>query len=192
MSSRLARSIQLTDIGGLAFLVVALTSQKRELRTELQETHKRAERPYPGMALPELRLARLEGGDSVTLAPRNGIRQILFYFTTSCPVCLETLPEWKQIAAELADAPPGAIEIYGISFDSAAVTAAYANRHQLNFPILLTRPEVRIEQLYRAIGVPLTMIVDTGVVSYARFGTLRSRNAALDSIRKQASDSLRQ
>lgn len=179
---RFFRLLPSIALAAAAALVLALSVQARRLRGDLEEARRRAERPYPGFAVPALALPRLGRDDPVVIGAQGARRNVLFFFTTTCPLCRETAPQWKRIAAEVAAGSRGEVEVYGISFDSAATTLAYATEHALPYPVLLATPEARVSELYRAVGVPLTLIVDSARVVHARFGSLAPAPAAVDSI----------
>jgi len=177
-SSRLASPLALAVA---ALLVVALAFQNRTLREELRTLRRRGERPYPGLVVPTFRAVTL-AGDSVTIGEgAPGARQVLFIFNTTCGFCRETLSYWRRIADELRTEERREVEVYGISVDSEAETRRYVGEEGVSFPVL-GFPEVKLVRLYRAEGVPRTLVLDhEGEVLYARAGSFNSQGV-VDSV----------
>jgi len=177
-SSRLAYPLALAVA---ALLVVVVAFQNRTLREELRTLRRRAEGPYRGLVVPSFRAVTL-AGDSVTIGEgAPGVRQVLFIFNTTCGFCRETLPYWRRIAHELRTEERREVEVYGISVDSEAETRRYVGEEGVSFPVL-GFPEVKLVRLYRAEGVPRTLVLDhEGEVLYARAGSFRSESV-VDSI----------
>lgn len=163
-----------------AVIVLVLVQQNRALREESRDWRRRALFPYPGFVVPAFRAATL-AGDSVTIGEsREGTRQVLFFFNTTCRFCLETLPGWKEVDSELVRSG-GASEVFGVSLDSLPETRRYASEHELPFPIIRL-PDPRFAKFYRAEGIPLTLILDReGTVLHSRVGSIEP-GPAVDSI----------
>ena len=71
--------------------------------------------------------------------------------------------------------------VYGISLDPEAETRRYVLDHGLAFPVLCF-PDPRLAKLYRAEGVPLTVVLDDqGEMVHVRLGALRDRGS-IDSV----------
>jgi len=178
------RSIRLASPVALAvaaLLVVVLAFQNRTLREEVQTLRRRSERPYPGLVVPSFRAITI-AGDSVMIGEGvPGVRQVLFIFNTTCGFCRETLPYWSKIANELGTEERREVEVYGISVDSEVETRRYVVEEGLSFPVVRF-PEARLVRLYRAEGVPRTLVLDhQGEVLYARAGSFGSQSV-VDSI----------
>lgn len=150
--------------------VVVLGAQKRALRVEAIELRQKVDWPYVGMVLPTFRAATLNG-DSVTIGhSRAGAKQLLYIFDTKCGNCLITLPEWQRAYSALADR--GGFEVLGLSIDPLAETVAYAEEHDLAFPIV-TLPEQKLTEVLHVSGVPLTVVTDAeGKIEYVRRGSM--------------------
>lgn len=171
---RESRRVALLSIALAAslLLVLALTAQKSELRTQLAESLEEADRPYAGLLVPTFEATTL-AGNSATIgeAPANG-QQVLFFFNTTCPYCRETLPEWNRLASELSEFRDGPLEVYGISLDPLNETREYTARHTLEFPVV-TLPAEKLIELYRVQAFPVTMVLDeSGRVTYVYRGSL--------------------
>lgn len=77
---------------------VVLARQNRRLVQDNGELFERATRPYAGMVVPVVPAVSLQG-DTVSLgAPALSERQVLFFFTTSCPFCRSAMPVWRSLA----------------------------------------------------------------------------------------------
>lgn len=155
-------------------LVVMLAWKNHGLRAANDALFKRATRPYAGMIVPAFRAMTLDG-DSVTIgqAAAEG-RQVLFFFTTTCPFCRSTVPTWRAVASSLDTLSSRHVEVYGVALDSADARR-YAADHGLKFPIVRL-PDWRLIHLYRSKGVPLTVVLsDSGRMLFAHLGELRSR-----------------
>jgi len=133
------------------------------------------------MVVPVFRSTTL-AGDSVTIGETNlGGHQVLFVFNTTCGFCVETVPAWKTTFAEFNALGAPEIAVYGISLDREAETRRYVVDHGLPFPVLRF-PDPRLAKLYRAEGVPLTIVLDhNGEMVHARLGALRDRES-VDSV----------
>jgi len=181
MTSRSGRVVPFAALAVATLLVVVLAYQNRGLRERISEWRRRATFPHVGMVVPAFGATTL-AGDSVTIGETNlGGHQVLFVFNTTCGFCLETLPGWKTVFTEL-DAP-AVLEnaVYGISLDPEAETRRYVLDHGLAFPVLCI-PDPRLAKLYRAEGVPLTVVLDhNGEMVHVRMGALRERGS-IDSV----------
>jgi peroxiredoxin len=162
-------------------LLVVLAHQNRELRERIAEWRGRATFPHVGMVVPAFRATTL-AGDSVTIGEtKPGGHQVLFVLNTTCGFCLETLPAWKTVFTELNALGRPENAVYGISLDSEDETRRYVLDHGLAFPILCF-PDPRLAKLYRAEGVPLTVVLDhNGEMVHVRMGALRDRGS-IDSV----------
>jgi hypothetical protein len=114
-------------------------------------------------------------------APSPGAYQILVFFTTTCPYCLESIPAWRSIG-EAAGADP-TVELIGISLDPEQETRAYLAEHCLDLPVVVLDPRSRWLTLFRMRGVPFIAVIDsTRVLTHARFAAISLPSTALDSI----------
>jgi hypothetical protein len=73
-------------------LVAVLASKNQSLQREVRRLRVQDKTPHAGVVVPAFRTATL-AGDSVTIgSAAPGTRQVLFFFNTSCPFCIQTLP----------------------------------------------------------------------------------------------------
>ena len=103
--------------------------------------------------------------------------QVLFLYATTYPVCRANLPLWRDLSRRLG---ARAVQVYGVSLDSAAVTQRFAVDDTLAFPSALLS-DTRSAGLLRAFAVPQALVVGSdGRVLYSRQGVLSG--AAVDSV----------
>jgi peroxiredoxin len=168
--------VVLAAIGVVVAAGTYLVRQNRTLADQNRLLARRAVEPRPGLFVPALKAATLDG-DSVVLG-QPGRRQLLFFFNHTCPYCRASVPAWNGIARRLDRV---AIELYGVALDSASIAAAYAAEQGFRFPVI-AKPDPRLAGLYRVSGVPLVLLVNQdGRMAYARLGVLESA-AAIDSV----------
>ncbi len=180
---RLGTLLPLLGLAAAAVLVVVLALKVRELNERYARLYERIRYPYAGMWVPTFRAATL-AGDSVTVGEtQGGRRQVLFFFTTTCPYCEATLPAWRELAGMLGTLRGPKVEVYGVSLDSVAVTRKYVEEHRLPYPVLFF-PQDKLVSIYRAGTVPLTAVLDEqGRMVHARIGEIgRSERASIDSV----------
>jgi len=161
-------------------LLIRVGQAKRTVEESWNELYDYATNPTPGMFVPVYE-GVTTAGDTVALGETTpGRRQILYFFTTSCPYCRASVPSWKALA-ELADSRADA-EVFGVAIDSAHLTPPYQDEHDLTYPVVGMHDQ-RYAGLFRAGSVPVTMVVNpNGQIAYARLGEF-STEAALDSVR---------
>jgi peroxiredoxin len=141
---------------------------------------------HTGSVVPAFRSFTLSG-DFATVGEAEGpdTRQVLFFFTTTCPYCRATLPIWAKLSDSLTHLPGHSIQVIGISLDSLEPTRRYATEQALAYPVV-TFPTAKLRRLYRAGTVPETVVLDRdGRVLHARLGLLQ-QPAVLDSIYRAA------
>ncbi len=101
---------------------------------------------------------------------------MLFILDTDCPFCRNTIPTWNSIFTQLTSTE--SVEVLGLSIDGPEETATYVAESRIVFPVAVF-PNEKFIELYRANGVPTTVVVDEkGVVAYARIGEIRDHVVA--------------
>lgn len=177
-SDVIRRSATLVALAAAAALLVALSLENRRLRAVATDLFERSAEPHAGLVVPILDARHVEGGRLTIGAPGEGERQLLFFFTTTCPYCLASVPAVKEIAATLA--ADSTVALYGVALDTLPATRDYVEAHGLGFPVATA--DARAAALYRVRRVPqLTVIGPDGRVVYTRQGVLEDR-LALDSV----------
>jgi peroxiredoxin len=173
-----ARRVLVLALTGALALVATLGVQSRGMRRSIMALERRAFLPYAGMVVPVVEVTSLTG-ETVTIGdPAVEKRQVLLFFTTTCGYCRETLSAWQQIADSLGVLGHEAI---GVSLDSLRPTIDYVREHALTVPVV-ELADRRMRALYRAKGVPITLVVaEGGRVLHARMGALTTPNA-VDSV----------
>ena len=163
--------------------MVVLARQNGDLRERMARVQRDASWPRAGLFAPTFTAAALDGR-SLTVGERgDGGRQLLLYFTTTCPYCRASLPAWRELAALADTLASPRVEVIGVVLDSAHRAPAYAAEHVLPYPVV-PLASTKLRSLYRARSVPLVMVVGhDGRVLFARTGVLEDR-AAIDSVRR--------
>jgi peroxiredoxin len=166
-------------------VIALLAAQGRQQRREMSQMRFDAQVPHVGAWVPALRTATV-GGDSITLggAPA-GRRQVVFFFTTTCVYCKESMPAWKEIAERVQRESGGRDTVVGVALDSVSLAAPYIQQHGVNFPVTHF-PDDRLMRVFSARAVPFTVVIDgSGRVQYARARAITAP-AAIDSVVKAA------
>lgn len=119
-----------------------------------------ADRPEPllvaGASFPSYRFQDLEGiPRTVDFSRPDGPDHLLFFFTTTCPLCTDVQPLWKALYESLE----GRAEVLAVSFDPLETTRAYKERMELPFPVLVVPDPNAFVQRYQLTGVPFTLQV---------------------------------
>lgn len=181
----ISRSPQYLATGAVilaASLVGVLAIQKRALRSEVVRLQQQLEWLHPGFPLATTHARTLDGEPVVLGNTAAGRRQVLFFFNTTCPFCIESLEAWKRLANQIATRDDADVEVYGVSFHSDSLTRGYVVRHNLRFPIVVAA-DGKLAPVYRIRGVPVTAVLDhTGTVLYAGRGSLRRSPEIVDSV----------
>jgi len=182
----LVRAAPWIAVAVCAALVAALGARYRDLSRAYERLRLWAILPHAGLEVPAFSTTTLDGAPvTIGAAAAPATRQVLFILRTTCPYCRATLPVWERIADSLRRVTTLKIELYAVSLDPAEPTRAYALANHLTYPVL-TFPERRLADLYRAVATPGTMVLgDGGRVLYARTGLLDSA-AVLDSVFRAA------
>jgi peroxiredoxin len=164
-----------------AVLVVTLGRENRGLRAIEERYDRMRAYPYPGQWVPTVRASTING-DTVTVGEAvTGRSQLVFAFTTSCPYCRASLPEWKRLAEMVTGDSGKRHDVYWVSLSPRDSTMQYVAEHGITWPVVLA-PDPKMMRVYRVKTVPMTMILTArGQVAYARPGVLGDR-AAVDSV----------
>ncbi len=166
-------------------LVLLLSLHVRQLREDQRWLVDRATTPYVGMYVPRVSLNALDGTHRLLGQPRAQ-HQVVFFFTTTCPHCLSSLPMVRSIANQLDTVSGGSAEMLGVAYAATPVAAAYARKHALPFPVIASEDR-RTSMLFRARKVPLLLVIGRdGRIRYSRIGVLNSKegvNGVLSAVR---------
>lgn len=153
-------------------LLIRVAQGKRYAERSWSDLYERAMYAHTGMYVPTYS-ALATNGDSIRLGDvPPGTRQLLYFFTTTCPYCRASVPTWKALAEKAAGRSD--VAVFGVAVDSSSALDDYLVKHGLTYPVV-RMASARYARLFRAGGVPLTMVVDPGgQVSYARRGEFSS------------------
>lgn len=166
----------------LSVCVLALVGKTRALQDDVSALTVRADWPHPGMFVPSVPVTTLSGDSGVLGAPTEGRTQVLYFFDTRCPYCLESLPAWNALTAGLASDSAAAVEVYGVSLHPEDRTRRYVAEHEVAFPVAVLSSR-RYRQLCRAWAVPFVLVIDgEGQVQHFVRGSLAGRTLAADSV----------
>jgi peroxiredoxin len=157
-----------------------LTLQNDRLVDRLQRATESGNLPGIGYVVPAYSTRTTAGTEIVLGESSDSTFQLLFYFTTTCEYCKESLAAWRGIFEEVRTWPYAPIRVVGISSDSALATEAYVAQNDLRFPVVsFESRKQRI--LYRTRIVPQIVLLDhQGFVRYSRYGVVPA--SAIDSV----------
>lgn len=159
-------------------VIVALVARVHSLEEQAGQLYRHATQARPGLDVPTFNGVTLLG-DSVQIAPPAGRVQVLFMFTTTCPFCRESLPQWKAIANQVEEEHLG--RVVGVVLDSIHLARDYVRNHDIPFPVIQF-PDERTRRMYRAGTVPEIVVLDgRAAIAYARIGVLTA-GEAVDSV----------
>jgi thiol-disulfide isomerase/thioredoxin len=102
-------------------------------------------------------IARDLDGREVSTASLRGKVVLINFWATWCPPCRAEIPDLIALQEKYKDR----LQIIGISEDevSPAVVKRFANEHQMNYPIVMTSPE--LEKMFPGVSaLPTSFIVD--------------------------------
>ena len=161
-------------------LLVRVAQGKQAAEERVQRLFDRTQNPHAGVYVP-IYEATSTAGEAVRLGrPEPGTRQLLLFFTTTCPYCLNSVPSWNALA-ELADSR-GDVSALGVALDSTHLVTAYQGDHGLKYPVVELH-DPRFLRLFRVTTVPLTMVIEPdGRVAYVRRGQF-ANHTFVDSVR---------
>ena len=104
---------------------------------------------------PDFTLPRLNGGN-LTLSSLKGKVIILDFWAVRCPPCRKEIPDFVELYKKYKDK---GLEIIGICLDSEATVKPFAEKMEMNYPLVFGNQEVA--QKYGGIRyIPTTFIID--------------------------------
>jgi thiol-disulfide isomerase/thioredoxin len=116
--------------------------------------------------------AKALDGTDVSLASLRGKVVIVNFWATWCPPCREEIPDLVALQAKYKDQ----LQVIGVSQDEAppATVAKFAADHQMNYPVVMSTPE--IEQLFTSIhALPTSFVIDRdGRIAQRHVGMLNA------------------
>jgi thiol-disulfide isomerase/thioredoxin len=153
-------------IGGLCMLWAASRYTRQvgtQQRTDVAEasadgsSDKMTVRFFRNPAAAPAFIARDLDGREVSTASLRGKVVLINFWATWCPPCRAEIPDLVALQEKYKDR----LQIIGISEDevSPAVVKRFANEHQMNYPIVMTSPE--LEKMFPGVSaLPTSFIVD--------------------------------
>jgi peroxiredoxin len=178
---RLLWLIPIIALIAFAGLVVELSAENRALEQRLIRVSVRAGYPHAGLYLPGFESRGLDGERISIGSGAASERQVLLVFNTKCQFCRASIPAWKIVSARVDSLHNPELRTLGLSLDSVPVTRQYVLDHHIPYPIVFF-PSPKFIQMYRALNVPETMVLDgEGKILYAHRGVLTDK-AVVDSV----------
>lgn len=169
-----------TWIGVVSFAIVLVTLVlqslgARQLQASVREWKRRAQWPAAGVGFPPLTTHALNG--DVRLVGAGPTKaQIIVVFTTSCPYCRASLPQWQALSA-VTDTS-SVMEMVWLSLSQRDSTVQYVREHGLPDQNVVVEPEKQLMLAARIRGVPLTLVVDSaGTIRQVFAGALTAIQA---------------
>ncbi|MED1948064.1 MULTISPECIES: peroxiredoxin [Brevibacillus] len=125
-----------------------------------------------GNTAPDFELQQI-GGDTVKLSDLRGKKVILNLWATWCPPCRAEMPDMQRYYEENKEK---GVVILGVNLtdteSSPEAVADFVKLYGITFPILLD-PDKEVANVYKAISIPTTYIIDSnGVVQNKYIGPM--------------------
>lgn len=118
-------------------------------------------------------------GDSVSLAAQKGTVALVNIWATWCHPCREEIPELIAIRERYK---ARGMELIGVSVDTDGTDDAirtFMKDYRMTFPVWRD-PDERISNLFLAIGVPATFLIDRkGVLRWRKVGPIAPNDTSL-------------
>ncbi|MEO1087017.1 MAG: TlpA disulfide reductase family protein, partial [Acidobacteriota bacterium] len=109
--------------------------------------------PAIGAAVPPTPVLHLDGqGDTLAFDDADRER-LVFFFTTTCPSCLDNQEAWKTLDARASDSA----DVIAISLDDLESTRRYRERHGLEFPMAVASDPRALATSLGVAAVPTTV-----------------------------------
>jgi len=122
-------------------------------------------------AIADVRMKDVDGRE-ISTASLKGKVVIINFWATWCPPCRAEIPDLVKLQEKYKDQ----LQIIGVSQDEAppATVAKFAADHQMNYPIVMSTPE--IEQLFTSIhALPTSFVIDRdGRIAQRHVGMLNA------------------
>lgn len=111
---------------------------------------------------------RTLAGDTASLAAYRGRAVVLNFWATWCPPCEREIPELARLQDSI---PPEEMTVVGVAITSGSSRKeirAFGEEHGIDYPVWLSDPGTAATE-YRAVGLPLTLLVDARGVIRRRY-----------------------
>ena len=115
------------------------------------------EKPKPGepRVAPPFTLARIGGGDEVSLADSDGRIRLVDFWTTWCPPCREEIPMLNELQETYGDR---GFDIIAISPEEPGILEEFQADHPVVYTSLVGNEDLVHE--YGALGYPTAFLID--------------------------------
>ena len=114
------------------------------------------ESPLVGQPAPDVKLAKLNGGE-FQLVEHRGEVIVLDFWATWCGPCLKTMPLVDEIVREFSDQK---VRLFAVNMEEQpAEIKSTLERHQLNVPVILDTDGVAASR-YSVTSIPQTVVID--------------------------------
>ena len=116
-----------------------------------------------------MRLDRLDGPGSTTIADFAGDPLVVNLFASWCAPCVREMPAFESVHRSLR----GRVGFLGVAVrDSEAAARALVRRTGVSYPVTIDRSDRMLAEV-RAVGMPVTLFVrDDGSIARVRSGEL--------------------
>lgn len=126
--------------------------------------------PAPDFTLPTL------GGDTVSLSDYRGRPVLMNFWATWCAPCRQEMPELVRAYNEHQDEGFVVLAVDLTDQDSLEDVRAFVAEFEMPFPVLLDETGAVYNELYRLLGLPMSVFVDQeGVITRIHIGIMTSQ-----------------
>ena len=165
----------------VAMIVSGCTAGEHSPSQDTGSVEQGAFRPFPiGAPVPAYKIATL-AGDTMTLGTRGPVT-ILNVWATWCTSCREEMADLEALHRDFATR---GVRVVGVSVDggNGVRVRQFVEHERLTFPVAHD-PTQRVQQLYRIVGVPETLVIGSdGRLLWRWVGNL---HPVVDSVRRIA------
>ncbi len=119
---------------------------------------------------PDFTLPSLDGPD-VTLSDYRGRVVFVNFWQTTCPPCVEELPEFREF---LADHDPAEVTLLAVNVDETrqTITDFFTEHNIVGIPVVLDENSA-VRRTYGVMGYPVTFVIDEeGIVRFTMIGSI--------------------
>jgi peroxiredoxin len=122
-----------------------------------------------GNRAPDFTLEALDGSE-VSLQDHRGKVVLINFWATWCPPCRDEIPD---IEAAFKTRQEDGFVVLGVNVEEAReIVAPFVDAFEMSYPVLLDESG-RLLQTYRAMGLPMSVVVDQeGVIQARHIGVL--------------------
>jgi peroxiredoxin len=119
---------------------------------------------------PDFTLPSLEGPD-VTLSDYRGRVVFVNFWQTTCPPCIEELPDFREF---ISDNDPAEVALLAVNVDESrqTITDFFTENNIVGIPVVLDSNSA-VRRTYGVMGFPVTFVIDEeGVVRFTMIGAI--------------------